>query len=365
MLTPLRPEQWRQALAVPHRVAVKVEVWDGNLDELLIADLPFEAGSVEATLQSRVARRLRLSLAAEWGTHDDLEPWGNHLVAYRGIDWGGGEVELFTVFVGRIQSLTVGDRCEVEALDRASDVVDAGFMRPYLVGSRRLHAELKALISDAVPGAAYDTFTAPDITVPTLMYETDRAEALDSIASAGGGIWYPLADGVFTLRRLPWEVPGDPVMTVADGPGGVLADASYRLDRAQVFNAVRAVGERTDGGVPMEHVVYDVRPESPFYYKGNFGFRPKVVQAQAAADSGLVRLVAESTLRRHQSTGETWSWSQPGDPTVELGDVVRLVATTLQRDVHQVVLGFSLPLSAGPMTVNGRSHTHGELTEVD
>lgn len=361
MLAAARPLHWRQSLTAPHQVYSRVDVWNGDLSERLIEGLPIGQGSVNATLTSRVTRRLGLTLDAAWGLREELEPWGNQIIAWRGIDWGGGEIEAFAVFTGRITSMEVSaEACQVEALDRASDVVDAQFLRPYTVGTRRLHDEARRLIKEVLWEAEFGSFTVPDIVVPTLTYDTDRAQALDEITGAAGGLWYALANGSFVLRRLPWEVITDPVMTITDGPGGVIADCSYRLDRAEVHNAVRAVGERTDGDVPVEHVVYDVDPDSPWYYKGNFGFRPRTIRTQAAADVGLVRLIAESQLNRDRSLGETWTWTQPGDPTLELGDVVGIESAALNRSVRQAVVSFSLPLGAGLMTVQGRTQTHGE-----
>ncbi len=81
--------QYRDALTRPHTVYNRVDVLARN-GTVLQSDLPFIDGSVRATLTSRVARTLSLSVDRSWfplltnGSFDTgglLTPFGNRLRA--------------------------------------------------------------------------------------------------------------------------------------------------------------------------------------------------------------------------------------------------------------------------------------------
>lgn len=356
---------YRNALAAPHTLAVRIEVWD-DVDPqglLLIENLPIITGSVQATLQSRVARTLQLTVDRSFYpilATGALAPYGSIIKAYLGVEMGDGSTQyMFPVFTGRIQrtSLSSAGVCTVEAADYGSDVVAFGFETPENSSAGNLvPQEVTRLIASALPNAGFsgfDTYTEP---VSPLAWESDRGGALDELAITVGSFWYALADGRFTLRRYPWTVVSAPVVTIADGDGGLITGWEVARAREQVFNSVVVTGERLNGDVPVAAVARDVTPGSPTGYAGRFGVRVQHFRLQTPSSQGAAQTAADDFLRRDIALVESWNWSQVPDAAMELGDVVMLGIGTEDRQVVQVVEAFAIPLDlSGSMMVSGRS----------
>lgn len=367
---------YRAALAASHTRYVRVDVLDaaGNVLDLpsrLIGDnggLVFGRNSaVTASLQSRVTRTLRITVPRQLypATVDGLlAPYGNRLQVTMGIEFADGGRYAWTVFTGRIQQpvLEFDGLVVLRAADRAYEVAEAGFVVPEnsQVGST-VNAEFTRLVSDAVPDAVFgvsDSLTQP---VPQLSWMYDRAWALDDMSTTAGAFWYALADGSFVQRYVPWTVPGDPVVTLRDGTGGVLV-ASPSRSREDVYNSITVSGERADGTVPVYAFAEDANPASATYVNGPFGRRHRDVRLQTPQTQGTAQAAANAYLRRSVGLLETWRWTQPPDAAKELGDVVGLEAFD-RTEIVQVVSGFTLPLDLeSMMQVQAHPQVIGQLT---
>jgi hypothetical protein len=363
------------ALAHPHRVYVRVDVHAGN-GALLQEDVAFQGGSVNATLTSRVARRLSLSLTeADYPLEpDDLwAPYGNLVRAYRGIEYGDGSTEFWQVFEGRIEdvSLDPDGQVDVICLDRAADVVAANFEAPYVSAAGPITEAFRQLVLDVFPDAVFDEDALDLIheSTPRLIFESDRAQACDDLASTAGAFWFPLADGTFTMLRVPWTT-GDQtsLYTLADGPDGLVLASSLSRSRTEVVNVVTVYTERADGTPPLFYTAVDDDHHSPTFVGsdfdddlhsvpftgGNFGVRVKQVSLQTPTSQAQVRTAAQTLLRRGKALRETVALRVVPDASIELGDV--FTADVRGRETLQCVAGYNLPLSASDvMTLECRS----------
>lgn len=345
-----------RALAAPHRVISIVDLWYGG--ELVYAGLPYVSGGVRATLTSRVARTMDLTLPASFmptGPDDMLTPFGPELRAWRGIRMGT-EDELLPVFRGRVQSVVQneGGLVAVQSVDRAGDLADADFETPRTLGADvRLHDAIKQLILEVQPDATFATFTVPDLRLPELTWEDSRVKALDDLTAGAGGLWYPLADGAYVARPVPWTTAATPVLTLSDGDGGAIRSSRWGYERQGVYNSVVVSGERTDGTEPSVYIARDESETSPTRFDGPFGLRTLQYRSQTAVTGGEARTIAETLLRRGTSRREVWSVSVIPDPRIELGDCVELHAKG--RTATQVVSGFSMPLGVGDMSLTLRA----------
>lgn len=377
MLTGGLDPLYRRALAAPHSEYVLVEVLDGagnvltiprrNRDDPAVNGLKFLPGSsVTATLTSRVSRVLTLVVDQSLYPAvpgDLLAPYGNRLRVTRGIRFADGSRYAWTVFTGRIQEpvLAPDGTCVVPAADRSLEVAEYGFQVPMnsQVGDT-VNAEFVRLISDALTDAVFgasDDFTQ---TVPALTWESDRAGALDEMATTVGAFWYALADGSFVLRRYAWTVASPALLTLSDGPGGILMGSPSR-DREGVWNSIGVSGERADGSTPVFATAEDNNPASPTYVNGPFGRRHRPVRLQTPQTQGSAQTAANDWLRKSLGLFETWRWTQPPDAAMELGDVVALNAYG-RTGIIQVVSAFSIPLDpGGMMTVQAHAQIVGAL----
>jgi hypothetical protein len=366
--------QYRDALARPHVVYNRVDVLarDGTV---LRADLPFIDGGVRATLSSRVARVLTLSVDRSWfpllpnGEIDSaglLAPFGNRVRAYRGITYGDGSVVSFPVFYGRIETIAMSRSGQVSltANDLAADVVDAQFETPQSsVPTNTISVEFRRLVRDALPDAAFGVSDLTGVPIPPLAWQSDRAQALDDMSATVAMLWYPLADGRFVQRLTPWTNPGQVAQVAfADGtdaaPGvnNAVADWTITVSRTGVYNSVVFASERQDGTAPVHATVRDVDPASPTYYLGNFGRKPLLIQNQAALTQSQCLAAAQSVLK--SATAITQSWDPVSivpDASLELGDLIAMRAEGAAS--VQVIVGFTLPLrETGDMSLSLRAY---------
>lgn len=352
---------YRAALATSHQAYVKVEVLDG-LQNVLESDLVFTGGSVTATLTSRISRTCTLTVAEDlypFDADDLLAPYGNMLRATRGIEFADGTRFAWVVFVGRIQDATLGDdgTCTIQASDFAADVLENRFVRPEnSMPTNSATEETVRLITDGFPRAQFaqlDIFAEP---VRTRTWQLERGQALDEITTSVGAFWYPTAAGPFTLRRYPWTVPGDPVVTYSDtGALGSVESSRASRSRSEVYNSLTVTGERLNGDPPVYALAQDTNQVSATYINGNFGQRHQLLRLQTPGTQGAAQGAADENLKRLIGLVDAWGWTMSVDAALELGDVTQLDVRG-RTGIIQVVAGFRIPLDlSGPMTCVGRA----------
>jgi hypothetical protein len=355
--------QYRAALAGPHSVYSRVDITD-YLGNVLRSDLPFWAGTVTATLQSRVARTISLQVDRSFmpvtatGAVDPtglLAPFGNRINAYRGINYGDGQRIYWQCFCGRIETVSLARNgvCSLTGLDLAAEVIDADFESPLAsVPTNKVDVEVKRLITGGLPSVVYGAFDGTGQLAPAITWTTDRAGALDSLTAAIGCFWYFLPNGQAVMRRVPWTKPGQvAVAALSDGPGGLLVDYNVAIGRTGVRNAVAMITERSDGSAPLFTVVRDTDPSSPTYYLGAFGRKPVQISNQVPLTAGQQSLAAQVLLARLRALTATWSpVATVPDASLELGDLLTMTADAGAQQQYaaitatQVITGFTLPL---------------------
>jgi len=366
--------QYRDALTRPHNVYSRVDVLarDGTI---LQSDLSFIDGNVRATLNSRVARVLSLTVDRSLfplqtnGAIDTgglLTPFGNRLRAYRGITYGDGSIASFPVFYGRIETVQMSrdGQVSVTANDLAADVVDALFESPQSsVPTNTISTEFRRLVRGALSDAVFGTSDLTGTKIAPLAWQSDRAQALDDMSATVAMLWYPLADGSFVQRLTPWTKPGQTALiALADGtnaaPGvnNAIADWRITISRTGVYNSVVFASERQDGSAPVYATVRDLVPTSPTYYLGNFGQKPLLIQNQAAMTQTQCLAAAQSALKQATAITQTWDpVSIVPDASLELGDLVAVAADSAASS--QVIAGFTLPMrETGDMSLNFRAY---------
>jgi hypothetical protein len=370
---------YRDALARPHTVYNRVDVLSRTGTVLYSgtagAGLPFIDGNVRATLSSRVARVLSMTVDRSWfplldnGSIDSaglLAPYGNRIRAYRGITYGDGTVVSFPIFYGRIETVALSRSGSVTltANDLAADVVDAKFEVPEsAVTTNTINAEFRRLVLEALPDAVFGTSDLTGSKIAPVAWQSDRAQALDDMSATAAMLWYPLADGSFVQRLTPWTKPGlTPQLTLADGTNavpmanGVVADFSITISRTDVYNSVVFASERQDGSTPVYAIVRDLDKTSPTYYLGNFGKKPLLIQNQTALTQSQCTQAARSSLKAATAITQQWdSVTVVPDASIELGDLITAKADGAVS--AQVIAGFTLPLrEGGDMSLNLRAY---------
>lgn len=367
--------QYRLALARPHTAYLRVDILS-RAGVVLKSGLPHIDGSVRATLSSRVARTLNMSVDRSWfpllsngqiDTGGLLAPFGNRIKAYRGIVYGDGSSAVFPVFYGRIETvaMTRAGQVAVTANDLAADVVDAQFETPQSsVTSNTISTEFRRLVRGALSDATFGTSDITGTKIAPVAWQSDRAQALDDMSATVAMLWYPLADGSFVQRLTPWTKSGQTAaLTLSDGTGALpgvenmISDWTITISRTGVYNSVVFTSERQDGSAPVYATVRDVSPTSPTYFLGNFGRKPLLIQNQAALTQSQCVAAARSNLKAAKAITQTWDpVSIVPDASLELGDVIQMNAEGAAS--LQVISGFTLPLrETGDMSISLRAYS--------
>lgn len=367
-----RNRWYRDALAAPHNAYSRIEIWRSGIqvDELVYrepggaryarATPVFLGGSIRATLGSRVTRTLTMSVPEYLyprRSTDLLNPYGNEIRAFRGIRYGNDSRDEFPVFVGPIMRAKPPRQGEVtiEASDVTLRVSGAGFLSPLpsQVGDL-VTDEYERLVLDAYPAATFGTHSSLTDLVPALSYDTDRGQALDSLAGTATAFWYALADGRFVIRSIPWSVaPTSAAIVLTDGAGGTLQAAYPDQNAADLFNRVLVLSDRADGGPPLWASADDDDPTSPTWIGGPFGVRARSVRVTGATNQGQLLSVAKTLIARTRTLTESWSITCVPDAAIELGDPLDVEFRGAQA--LQLVAGFTMPLDpVANMSIEGR-----------
>lgn len=367
--------QYRDALLRPHTVYNRVDILNRQ-GAVLYTDMPFVDGSVRATLSSRVARVLTLTVDRSWfpltsaGAIDTaglLSPFGHRLRVYRGIRYGDGSTVSFPVFYGRIEQvqMTRAGSVTVTGNDLAADVVDAQFESPQSsIPTNTISTEFRRLVRGALADATFGVSDASGTPIAPIVWQSDRAQALDDMSATASMLWYPLADGSFVQRFTPWTKPGQTASVAfadgtnaAAGSNNAIADWTITVSRTGVYNSVVFTAERQDGSAPVYAVARDTSPTSPTYFLGDFGQKPLLVQNQSALTQSQCRSAAQTALKAATAITQTWdSVAIVPDASLELGDLVTLSADGAVST--QVITGFTLPLrETGDMTLSLRAYS--------
>jgi hypothetical protein len=364
---------YRSMLAGPHQFNTRIEVWalGARIDTYGTAGVPVLTGSISASLTSRVARTVSFTTYQDLFPADPsglLAPFGNYLKIFQGVEGYGGPGYEWQTFYGRIDtcSMDQAGQVTVTAVDRAGDVADSYFGRPYKSQTGTVvTAQFKTLVSDAIPDATFGTFDPIYYLTPNLVWQNDRASACDDLSAAGHAWWYPLANGDFVMRFVPWTVEQTPLLTFTDGDGGTMAAWTVAYSRQNVYNQVTVVGELADGSTPVFATASDNDPASPTYINGKFGLKGQLQQVQTAVSQGQALSLAEQYLRQVTGITDTWTVTIMADPSIELGDAFNFATTAPVRNSSvQVTAGFQMPLDGGSlMSMTMRALSPGSLEQ--
>jgi hypothetical protein len=366
---------YRQALGSPHNAYSRVEVWKSGIkqDEFNQYDPNspvrkpvFFTGTVRATLNSRVARTLTMNVP-DWlypyTDEDLLDPFGSHLRAYRGIRYGDGTLDEFPIFSGPIKRVTPqqGGVASVTAADLANEVILAGFQGPSQadVGAP-IVTEFQRLVTGGYPTALFGPSDSFPSGVPALSYDTDRGAALDALSKAVGAFWYPLANGRFVIRHIPWTVPLS-TQPLPMGSGaeadlpypGTVNSAWPDKNNDGVVNRLVVSVERPDGSAPVYATVEDVDPASKTWIGGPYGVKAATIRMTSVDNSATALSAAKAAFARAKARAEPWRINCTPDGSLELGDPIALFWRGHFK--IQLISGFTIPLEAnGSMAIDGR-----------
>jgi hypothetical protein len=350
---------FKAAVRGSHTVAIQVDAYSSGT--LIASDIQVESGSVTASAASGVRRQLSLTVSDRAVSPFGASPisvYGVELHVARGITLLDGTTELVPLGVFRVESMTSPRQGEVQivAPDRSAKIIDAKFLIPTMSNTGLgLAAQISALVTDVyTSGVSVTNVDVPATSVPWLLWDSERWDACQKLATAVGAVVYFDVAGNVVLRLAP-TIADAVAWYVNEGAQGVLIDASREITRAETYNVVVAVGERSDGVVPARAVAEDNDTTSATYVGGPFGYVPFFFSSPLITTSGGATTVADALLARKRSLGRECILSCVPNPALDVGDVigVRFPDGSLER---HVVDQLTIPLDAtSPMTITTRT----------
>ena len=348
---------YQQVLRRPHKRVFRIDVTDIDGEVRAENIRPF-SGEVRASVSQRVTRQATFALGREFypTTADDpLSPEFAVASIQAGVEYGDGSTEMFPIFKGRITTATAQTDGSVvfSADDLAADVVAYPFEQPRMTTEATTLAEMRGLITEALPQAVYGTNDVLDAPTPQLTWDEDRGGALDDLAQSLGGRWYTLGDGSFVVRSFSYA-PGPIVATYADGPQGVVSSADVSRTRDGAFNGVVVVSERTDGTDPVRVPARVNNLANPLYFEGKYGKVVQIIKVTTALSPAQAQTLAQTQLNASAALRDQWSVGMVPDMSLEPGDTVSFGYRGLTGT--QIVDSLTYPLdNQSLMTVQGRA----------
>jgi hypothetical protein len=330
---------YRTLLAFSHPVLTFVDSWLGG--DQLASNLPVVTGRLNLDDTGQPRGRLTLTLPARLPARRlDLDPAGNpaaplanygqRLNLRTGLMYPNRAVELFdlgwyliTGWAHNEENRTI----DVEAVDLAQVVIDDKLTEPLTPApGATFKSEFTRLIGGILPVSIPAGF--PDRPVSSsAVWDRDREKSLADLCAAWPARWFVNDQGAATVAAPYGPVsdatPADFVLT--DGAAGTVVSRARGSQRGALANVSVVDGKTGDGGAAAPHAVAVITdPASPIRAAGPYGrvtrfYASDLITTQAQADEA-----AAAQLVSYATAGRTESATAVPDPSVELGDVVRI-----------------------------------------
>lgn len=330
-------------------------------------DIGIDAGQVTLDRTAQVRARCDLSLSdpSLYPVTDTspLHVYGTEVGIQRGIRFPDDSVEL--VGLGRYRVQTVsrsrpGGQVTIQGQDRSAQVADERFTAPVTVAAGLKVDQIQDLITDVYPAAAFDV--GPDLTSgDATVFDRDRWDAISQIAkSIGYEVWID-ADLVWQIQPTPDPRTTPTVWLIDTGPTGVLVSSENSVTRDSVPNGVVAVGEASDGTIPVSALVTDDDPSSPTLWGGPYGRVPRFYSSPLIKTTGQATSAATALLNDVLGAFRSVNFQSVPNPAIEAGDVITIQDGDDPASNH-IFDSITIGLDADG-TMTGESRAQVESTE--
>lgn len=339
-------ESLRTALLGSHEMTVQIDVFTRR--GLRAQNIPFSGGIINASLLSDVCRSGSFTVTRHLTDQGLLDPAQDRVRITTGIPG----FPLIPIFIGRVMDQVEADDGQVQIMveDYGRDIVDARFESPWsAISGSEVHAEMRRIIKNVDENFSLNSTRAllsGGSVPPALVWEENRAGALDELASGINCIWQSDRIGGFELYPNPYNLTTPPplTLTLTEGNAGNLTSYAINTTRDGVYNSVTVLVERAENTNPHRVTVRDTASGSPFRWGGEFGKVNRIVRLQTPGGYAEAARLAQRLLNQSLSLFRSWRLSTPHFPLLDPGDVIG--ATVSGTTTAQVVETISYPLAA-------------------
>ena len=356
-----------------HKVVTKAELWSSGQMQLLNPSLAVVSGSVTVDRTANVRRTASIQIVDDanlfplvgGGGQSGLEPYGNEVALYRGVEYGDGSQELMPLGVFPINATTLsesqsGRAVTLDLTDRSRLVSESKLISTYNIntGTSFLTAA-QNLVDFALP---YDVPVDKDVEAitptttgePIAYHEQDDPwQAVQQLCAAVGLEVFFGPTGRLRIRDVPNPTVGAPLFTYTDDELSILLGLTRKLTRGP--NGVLLTSSAPNVA-PIRSLQVDNVPTSPSYYYGPYGmvtqfYADPLVTSQSQADAA-----ATGRLRKVLGLYEAVDLAVIPNPAHEAGDIVHVTRLEDGLDADIIIDQITIPLEAtNSSTISGRT----------
>lgn len=234
-----------------------------------------------------------------------LMPYGSEVRAYAGYRVNGAdELTLLGTFQLRDLQWDGGRRIKLTTYDRAILLQDHiyGFVPVSVAAGQAYETAM-----DTVFQSGLNSFWRPRI-ARSIAATGEITPKLDFGTSPGGNRWndvssmarvcrmYARMTRTGNLEIAPASDPATttPAWTIADGPDGTLVSCARKILKSQSFNGVIVTGSNATINDPVRGEARDEIPESPTYWDGPAGYKPRTISTPLVTNSAMAQNLANA-----------------------------------------------------------------------
>jgi hypothetical protein len=273
-----------------------------------------------------------------------------------GVEHADGTRELLNMGQVLINTWDVdetGEAVEVEAVDLAQLIADAKHYTIETPAPGTTYArEFERLAAGILPVRIADGLSLTATVNAATIWARERDKNLTKLCKAWGARWYVDDDGYLTAAPAYPDITDQtpPVVHLTGGTNGTVVARARSGTRERLYNAVVVTGRavREDQATtepPVPWAAAEVRdPRSPIRIDGPYGRRPKFYTSEMLTTSAECQATAIQMLAAASGVSRTEPVACVPDPSMDLGDVVRVVTRGIPWTGR--VQSFALPLTA-------------------
>jgi hypothetical protein len=359
-----------------HKVSVLAQICDvyGNV----VATLKPLGGSVSIDIDRSVRRDAAdMQLIDPDGTlrpndaTDILSPLlGYELRLYRGVEYLDGTTELvplgvFNWSIATVSETETGVTLSIGQLqDRSVRVSRARYTQPInVVTATAVEDVITSILLQAWSDISFDGGALPTtgLTVPACAFgvegDSDPWEDARKLADDQG--YRLFFDAVGNCTMLPISGADEVTAIVSYGStygNFMITSLNKTWDTSETYNGVIAVGEGSGLLYPFRSIAWDDDPQSPTYYLGSFGKRPRYFSSPTLYTQSQADNAAATQLKKTLGIAENVTWSQLVDPSLDVNDGINLYDSALGIGYLYRIDRLTIPLdSSSAMTAEART----------
>jgi hypothetical protein len=337
-------------------------------------------GSVVDTIKPGVRRTLSLDLAPDPGLYDALTPFGTVLTVTARVRYTNQSAATIPMGVFDIDSSSVaegGGKLSLTAPDFWVRVQRAKFAQPTAsTPGATVVSQIVSLLQGALGASATIVVTASNTSavVPSLTWDSDRAQAIIDLATSIGAWVYFDRTGTCTVADLPRSSPSADWLIDASA-SGVMLSSTRSQDRTHTYNVVVVDSSSAAGAAFPVQTVWDNDSASPTYagtdplnhpeLAGPFGVVVYKYTTSTALDASGAAATARSILTSTTGLTSQATLGSLHNPAMDSYDALDVLNPKERYDIARPTQRMVVDTVTHPLDITQPQQIQGRSTRTD